>query len=137
MSQQSTQRDANLRTLLEQHWLHARHIESERAWFMSVYAAITGGILTYMSASDAAGLWPICFLIALTLVGLCLTIRWKQAFEHHRNKIEETAKSLNMAADVDVQARHVWKMLRTRYLFSSFYFIVLVGLIVLLATNSY
>lgn len=136
MTAQGNPTTASLHILLEQHWLHARHIESERAWFMSVYAAIAGGMLTYMSASGAAGLWPICFLIALTLVGLCLTIRWKQAFDHHRSKIEETARSLHMAADVNVLARHVWKILRTRYLFPSFYFIVLVGLIVLLVTNS-
>ncbi len=136
MSQQNGEKDANLRTLLEQHWLHCRHLESERAWFMSVYAAITGGMLTYIFTSDTIQLWPLSFLIFLTFVGLLLNLRWIQAFEHHRRMTKETASKLGITAEVDVPARHIWRILRTRFLFPSFYFIILVGLIILLTTNS-
>jgi len=136
MSQQESEKAENLRELLRQHWLHCRHLESERAWFMSVYAAITGAMLTYLFTADMMRLWPLIFLIFLTAVGLLLNIRWMQAFEHHRRLVKETASKIGVTAEVDVPAKHIWKILRTRYLFPSFYCIILIGLIVLLVTNS-
>ena len=59
-------RPEDLRALLEQHWLHCRHLENERAAFMGVYAILTGGMLASMAQEgfkfkDEA-LWPLCFL---------------------------------------------------------------------------
>ena len=133
MSQPESEKAENLRELLRQHWLHCRHIESERAWFMSVYAAITGGMLAYIFTGDAKEWWPLSFLIFLTLVGFSLTLRWKQAFEHHQNQVEKTAKKLRITANVKIPVK--CKILRTRYLFPSFYAVIFVGLIILVITK--
>ena len=130
MNQQDREQAENLRELLRQHWLHARHIESERAWFMSVYAAITGGILAYLSTAGSSELWPLYFLMVFTLIGFLLNCRWKHAFEHHQKCIKDTASRLGITADIDIPANHIWKVIKTRYLFLSFYAIVFVGLII-------
>ncbi len=132
-SQDDHERAENLRTLLEQHWLHARHVESERAWFMSVYATITGGVLAYISGTATMrALWPLYFLIVFSLVGLFLTIRWTQAFQYHRKCVEITAQDLGLDVDLEIPTKHVFKILRTRYLFPLFYLFVFVALLILL-----
>ena len=135
MSQPESEKAENLRELLRQHWLHCRHIESERAWFMSVYAAITGGMLVYIFTGDVRELWPLFFLIFLTLVGFFLTLRWKQAFEHHQVQVEKTADKLGVTVNLKIPANRFWNIFRTRYLFIHFYSIVFVGLIILVITK--
>lgn len=130
MSRQVRVTKADLRVLFEQYWLHWRHIESERAWFMSVYAAITGGILTYIFKTQSAGWQPLVFLLVLTIVGLSINYRWAQVFEHHRKLIKSTASALGMTAEVDVPYK--CRLLRTRILFPLFYCIILVILLYLL-----
>jgi len=125
----------SLRRLFEQHWLHCRHLEYERAGFASIYAAIVGGVLAYISVGGMVELWPLYFLMALTLVGLGLTARWTYAFEYHRRKIKETASALGINAAVDIPAKCIFTILRTKYLFPLFYVVVLVGLIFLVVTN--
>ena len=114
MSQQWDEKSENLRELLRQHWLHCRHLESERAWFMSVYAAIIGGVaafVTFGSTGDSSvgiegiGLhmwWLVCFLVILTFVGFFLTIRWTHAFESHRVKVNKISRVLWSTAEVDI-----------------------------------
>lgn len=131
MTCEDQEKTKNLRVLFEQHWLHCRHIETERGWFMNVYAAIMAGMLAFLAQRDLENLWAIYFLLALTAIGFLLTIRWQYAFEHHRKCINEAADKLGIVAEVDIPAKHIWKIVRTRYLFPSFYFIVFVGLILL------
>ncbi len=101
MTRQDEQRAKNLRMLLEQHWLHCRHIESERAWFMSVYAAITGGMLAYIftNTNDTKEL-PLLFLIVLTFAGFILTSRWTYVFEFHREEVNALAVKLDFESSV-------------------------------------
>ena len=129
MSRQIHEEDKNWRSLLTQHWLHCRHIESERAWFMSVYAVIVGGILTYVFGKEASDWQPLVFILVLTVVGLFINIRWSQAYEHHRKQVKCTARKLDIRANVDVPGN--W-FLRTRVLFPTFYGVIAVGLVVLL-----
>ena len=101
LSKQTTE---SLRTLLEQHCLHCRHIESERAWFMNIYAALAGGILTYgvnfFNNNQSADNFPLSyvlvlsFLTALTFFGFLLALRWIFAFESHRNRASKIVKLL-------------------------------------------
>jgi len=135
MKEQEKADPETYRELLRQHWLHCRHIESERAWFMSVYAAIIGGVLSFTFADGVHEIWPLAFLIFLTCTGLILNIRWMQSFEHHRRMVKKAAAKLNIEADIDVPAGNIWRILRTRNLFPSFYIITLIGLIILLLTN--
>ena len=135
MSQPENEKAQNLRTLLEQHWLHCRHVETERAWFMNVYALITGGVVTYAFTTDKVNLWPIYFLMAFTIIGLLLAFRWKHAFEYHMKKVKETATELGITVDLQIPTNCFWKIFGTRRLFIYFYCLVLVGLIILAITN--
>jgi hypothetical protein len=136
MSKQQDEQTENLRELLRQHWLHCRHIESERAWFMSVYAAITGGMLAYIFTSEVKDLWPFYFLILLTLIGLLLNFRWKQAFEHHQEEAEAVANRLGAPVNLNIPANWFWKIFGTRFLFLYFYALILIGLIILVITKA-
>ena len=88
------QTDESLRVLLEQHWTHCRHLESERAWFMNVYAAIIGGVLAFLATREfgEAHELAIYFLMWITIIGLLLTIRWSKAFEVHRHRVNMIIK---------------------------------------------
>jgi len=130
MSRQIQQIDENWRSLFAQHWLHCRHIESERAWFMSVYAAIVGGIVAYVFGKEASDWKPLVFVLVLTVVGLLINIRWSQAYEHHRKEIKNTAKQLGICANVVVPWK--FRFLRTGYLFPTFYGLIVVMILVLI-----
>jgi len=124
---------AGLIALLEQHWLHARHVESERAWFMSAYSAITGGIITYLFSSDTDRLWPGVFLLVLTFIGFALNWRWAQAFEHYQQQAADIGRQFDPNAQVKVPRNGVWRVVRTNHLFLGFYGLAFVGLLVMLA----
>ncbi|MBI4283609.1 MAG: hypothetical protein HY663_03980 [Chloroflexi bacterium] len=128
-------RTESLRRLLEQHWLHCRHVESERAWFMNVYAVITGSIVTFTLKTTPIDLLPVYFLLAFTVIGFLLTWRWKDAFQYHQKKAEEIATVLAVPLSLNIPANWFWKIFGTRFLFLYFYAIVLIGLIILLVTN--
>ena len=129
MSQQENLQDnntmANLRTLLEQHWDHARHLESERAWFMNAYAVVIGGVLAFiigMKVEDISNLvtsklfqFFVIFLVGLTFFGFIHTIRWTYSFECHRIKINKLAtiiwlkskSKMSLDPTMDIPAMHV------------------------------
>jgi hypothetical protein len=130
MNNQQEEKNKTLRELLRQHWLHCRHIETERAWFMNVFAIVTGGIIAYAFKDSKIELWPIYFLIAFTVIGLLLNIRWKQAFNHHRDKVKATVRKLGIRGIVWVPPAKC-KILSTGYFFIYFYAIILIGLIIL------
>lgn len=158
MSQQENEKAESLRELLRQHWQHSRHIESERAWFMSVYAAITGGMFAFIAYTGAQNWWPLYFIIVLTFVGFVLTIRWTYAFECLREKVNKLASIVWLESSVkelldptmDIPAMHIFpqgicvkkvlgflprivnELFRIRYWFALFYFFVLIGLVVAL-----
>lgn len=83
------ERAKNLRTVFEQHWLHARHVENERLWFTNIYALTVGGLLafTYGKAEDASfSPWPWQILVAillLSLLGLFMSHSMRIPFLRH------------------------------------------------------
>jgi hypothetical protein len=142
---QSKQAAENLRMLLEQHWLHCRHLESERAWFMSIYGAVVGGILAFIAKGldTSLGLnnFPlfyvlISFLIILTFFGFFLTLRWIYAFECQRSRVNELAKVLLPMSGggtpsyltIDIPEEGFFKVFSTKILFPLFYLVVLIGI---------
>ena len=57
-----------------------RHAENERLAFTGIYAAIVGGVLSFLSqvtpaVSVATRLYVTGFLIALTIIGLVISLR--------------------------------------------------------------
>lgn len=95
---QSKQKVENLRVLLEQHWLHCRHLESERSWLMNAYAVVVGGVAAFIVGK---GVEPslifyflLSFLVVFTFAGFFLTTRWIYAFECHRRRVNKLVKIL-------------------------------------------
>ena len=137
MSQQSTERDANLRTLLEQHWLHCRHLENERTAFLLAYIGSVASILGFVSFRTGLA-WTIMIPTLLTLLALLLCKRWSDAFEQHRgvvNKLMDTVGSESgvglLSTTMTIHARGIFKIVKTRHIFYLFYLVILVALVVL------
>ena len=59
----------NLRTVYEQYWLHARHVERETWLFTSVYVAIVGAIFAAVGANICSGI-----KIGVTAFGALLSL---------------------------------------------------------------
>jgi hypothetical protein len=145
---QSEQRVENLRTLLEQHWLHCRHLESERAWFMSIYGGVAGGILAFITKASDTNLclnnFPlfyalISFLIILTFFGFFLTLRWAFTFEEHRGRVEAILEELELKLSgkgvdltMDIPREGFFKVFNAKTLFPLFYLVVLIGITLVL-----
>lgn len=154
--QEPEQTQENLGKLLERHWLHCQHVESERAQFMQVYAAIIAGIVVGCSYLISIGkdlneylvLYTLLFLIVLTFVGFFLTLRWVYTFECHRVRVNEIASILWLSCNVavpldptmDIPSMHIMPgclrkvdgIFRTRYWFPLFYLFVLIGILALI-----
>ena len=96
---------------------------------MSVYAAITGGILTFVFRTHNIMWQPLAFLVFLTSVGFLINYRWRKTFEHNQGLIKRAASDLGLDAEVDVECK--WGLIRTRNLFPLFYIGVLVLLLYL------
>lgn len=138
VSQKDQEKTKNFRKLLELHWNHCKHIENERAQFMSIYAVITGAVLAFMAQKGFESLWPLYFLIVLTFFGFFHTVRWIHAFEYHRERvnflIEELTNKygppIDLTMDIPaIELGRLKKLFRTRYWFPLFYIIILSGLL--------
>jgi hypothetical protein len=143
---QSEQEVESLQTLLEQHWFHCRHLESERAWFMSIYGAVAGGILAFIAKASDTSLclnsFPlfyalISFLIVFTFFGFFLTLRWAFAFGEHRDRVKAILKKLKLDKlelrgkevdlTMDIPRVGFFKVFNAKFLFPLFYLAVLIG----------
>ena len=128
----------NVRKLLEQHWLHCRHLETERTWFLLAYIGSIASIVGLMYFRTGLK-WLIIIPIVLTLLGLLLTKRWSDAFEKHRRSVNTLIGKLQLKSNeketmdltMDVPASPLFKLFRTRRLFYLFYLLMLIALIVL------
>lgn len=147
---QSEQKVDNLRVLLEQHWLHCRHLESERAWFMNAYVVVVGVVAAFIAGRGLEISLPfyflLSFLVVFTFVGLFLTTRWIYAFECHRIRVNKLASIIWLSCNVEVpldptmeipplhvmppRLRKADEIFRTRYWFALFYLFILIGLVI-------
>jgi hypothetical protein len=71
-------------------------------------------------------LFILAFLIVFTIIGLLINLRWVQALEHLQDNIEKTTSLLGIKANFVVPASGI----RTKWVFVSFYVIMLIGLII-------
>jgi hypothetical protein len=119
--------------LLRQHLDHYRHIETERYWFMSVFAVVIGVVLGLIFKTDQtidpnSKNWIFYFIFALTNIGFLINIRWAQTLGLLSDQIKEIGKE-----KIKFEAPHkgIFCIFRTRYLFPFFYFIIIIGTIIL------
>jgi len=104
-----------LLVILEQNWLHARHVEDERLWFTNIYALIVA-----ISIIGLRLFWPLIFaslfLIFLSLLGIIATYKLTAEFHNHIEKIELIIEKLNakkyMGLPLDLYPGGKWKFIR-------------------------
>ena len=78
-----------LKSVYEQHWLHARHVEYERTWFTVVFAIIIAGSATSLTTIDNKELLPLfatytaSIIFVLSILGWFLCLSWRAPFVEH------------------------------------------------------
>lgn len=130
--------------LMEQHWQHCRHIENERGWFMVYYAiAVTGGLVSSIRAGEFYFSWIFYFILIFTFFGFYQNIRWSYAFESHRIRVNSLIMKIQKTCllpidniqlpTMEIEPMEFWEfkgILRTRYLFPLFYYVILILFVV-------
>lgn len=153
MNEEVSKEDTLLITILEQNWLHARHVEKRRLWFTNIYVLILGGFLGAFIRGRATinkhlQLPLLAFLLILSIFGILFSIRCKQVFDSHTNKINEMMESFDddkyerfMSVRGDEKTiKFLWfegkypEYLGVNWLFVYFYFIM-TGLVIFLIIN--
>jgi len=77
-----------LKSIYEQHWLHARHVENERLWFTNIFVLIVAGLLAFLGTTDKQ-LLPLFalfiggFIFILSMLGYLLCLTWRAPFLEH------------------------------------------------------
>ena len=94
-----------LKTIYEQHWLHARHLEAERHWFTTVSVAIVAGLLALLAGIGTAGaLSPLdhfflaagIFILLISIVGYSLCLTWRAGFVAHTTLAKEILQDIGL-----------------------------------------
>lgn len=72
-------------SIIEQNLLHARHAETQRLTFNSIYMAIIGAGFTFIfeKNNECISIVLIIFLMGLGIVTRSLTPKWNNVFERH------------------------------------------------------
>ncbi len=118
--------------ILQQH--HYQHIETERYWFMSVYAVVIGAVLSLIFSKGITidANWLYLFLIVLSIIGFFINLRWMQTIALLGIRIGEIADKLGVKDEAEFEApcKGIQKSLhlQTRILFPFFYFFVVIFL---------
>lgn len=94
-----------LKTVYEQHWLQARHVEAERHWFTTVSVVIVVGLLALLFRIDGAGasspldhflLATGIFILLISIVGYCLCLTWRAGFIAHTTLAKEILQDIGL-----------------------------------------
>lgn len=77
-----------LKSVYEQHWLHARHVENERLWFTNIFGIIVAGLLAFLSTTDGEALPQFAlfvgsFVFILSTLGYFFCLSWRAGFVEH------------------------------------------------------
>jgi len=85
-----------IKSIYEQHWLHARHVEQERYWFINIFMAIFSVSLGYIINNNTLFLKqniPIyIFLMIISLYGTLFCIKIDSIFKTHTKAAENIVK---------------------------------------------
>lgn len=77
-------------TLFQQNWENARHIKSERIWFMNTYSVISAGVLSLLHSIRGEGVLQFAlmvFMCLFSLIGLLTSFRLKAELEECLDKL--------------------------------------------------
>lgn len=130
--------EETLQALLEQNWLHARHVEKERLSFINTYAIIVAAFIGLIGVKNIIILsWPMVlmssFLLFLSILGIISTYKLSAEFHNHITKIELIVDALKakqyMGLPLDRTKKGRWSFIRfTIAVYLLFIFVSLGGL---------
>jgi hypothetical protein len=93
--------DPNLfEPIFRQNWENARHIKSERIWFMNIFAMISAGALSLLQTIHSGALLQLSLLLFLclfSLIGLLISLRLKAELEECLGKLQALAPHAGIA----------------------------------------
>ncbi len=77
-----------LKSIYEQHWLHARHVEYQRLWFTTVFALIVAGSMASLFTVDEKLLSQFAIyagfvIFALSILGYFFCLTWRSPLVEH------------------------------------------------------
>jgi hypothetical protein len=118
------QRDL-VRSMFEQHWLHARHVENERLLVVNVFALIFGGSIAAYKESffSSAALADHVFLMLLALFGVLFSIKIDAIFKGHTQLAQSLLERWGLPSMLENLVSQHWvnRRLRISRLFMSFF----------------
>ena len=140
-----------LLTVLEQNWLHARHVENERLWITNIYVLIVAGVLSFLRFNEKGANLKISlsiiilFLIFFSLLNLFIIIKLNNEFKNHIKKIDKIVSILRVKQYMGLPERlrleHIkeyfikFRITSVRYIFIYFYILTIILFLVLLILN--
>jgi hypothetical protein len=79
------------KTVFEQRWLHARHVETMRSGLLAVYAAIVSGCFTTLKDNfyKTSALPLYVFLMVLTVIWFLLCVKLGEIFDAHTHAADK------------------------------------------------
>jgi Na+/melibiose symporter-like transporter len=86
--------DAFFPVLFQQNCENARHIKSERIWFMNIYSMITAGVLSLLHTVNGQRLMQLAllaFMCIFSMIGLLTSFRLKAELEECLTKLRAMA----------------------------------------------
>ena len=110
-----------LKSIYEQHWLHARHVENERLWFTNIFALIVAGLLAFLATTNNGVLsesarYAGYFILILSIVGyvFCLTLR--APFVAHTEKAKKLLEDSRLLEYDPYQPEEIYRIIKIGWL---------------------
>lgn len=129
--------DKKTNTLLkifEQNWLHIRHIERERMICLNVYVAILAAVFYVIAqGADIRHFLPyfIAFILMFSVINFLLSVKIEAVIEDYTRRNEEIVKKLKLEEYAGLRVKFgVWRFIRLKYIFPSFYGIMIIALLI-------
>ena len=126
--------------IFQQNWENARHIKSERIWFMNVYSIITAGILSLLHGIRGALVLEyalVVFMCVFSIIGLLTSFRLKAELEECLEKLQaltllaEAGRFVALGQSEGALTRYP----KFRWIFPVFYSIATVSFMALLVAR--
>ena len=118
------QRDL-VKSMYEQHWLHARHVENERLLVVNVYAILfAGSVAAYKEAFFEQAAMPAHLLLMLLSVFCALfSIKIDAIFKDHTRRADSILQAYRLPSALDKLAAPHWvdRTIRISRLFPYFF----------------
>jgi hypothetical protein len=102
--------EKTLLTALKENWLHARHEESQRFWFLNIYIVVTGAIIKMIleeGLSSITAIASLVFLFVLSLSVFLIIIKVNAEFSNHIRAIQWIAEKLKLIKAVQADNKKI------------------------------